>query len=85
MASLLDRTIAYVRNTPLAAGGNVFADDTGVTHEAAINRLARAGIVQGRSPGLYAPDAPVERAAMASFLQRTVEVFAAAGMTRPPE
>lgn len=84
MASLLDRAVAYQRGRPLAAGDDVFADDTGSTHEAAINRLAAAGVAQGRSPGLYGPQAAVRRGAMASFLQRTMELLVAAGTTAPP-
>ncbi len=84
MAALLDRTVGYVRRRALGEGGNVFADDTGHTHEGAINRLAKAGIVQGRSPGLFGPRRAVRRGAMASFLQRTMEVLAADGTTRPP-
>jgi hypothetical protein len=84
MASLLDRSLRHIRGRGLADGDNVFADDTGSTHEAAINRLAAAGIAQGRSAGLYAPSAPVRRAAMASFLQRTMEVLVANGTTAPP-
>lgn len=84
MASLLDRSIGFLRGRALADGGNVFGDDTGSTHEAAINRLAATGIAQGRWPGLYAPVAPVKRAAMTSFLQRTMEVLVADGTTAPP-
>jgi hypothetical protein len=84
MATLVARTVAYVRGAALPKGGNVFADDAGSTHQAAINRLAEAGIVQGKSPGLYAPRAPVRRSAMASFLQRTMDVLVAAGTTTPP-
>jgi Phosphodiester glycosidase/S-layer homology domain len=84
MATLLARTIAHVRGNALPGGRDVFADDAGTTHEAAINTLARAGIVQGTSPGLYAPGAPVRRGAMASFLQRTMELLVASGTTRPP-
>jgi hypothetical protein len=85
MAALLVRSLAYVRGTGLPRGGNLFADDAGSAHEAAINRLATAGIVQGKSPGLYAPRALVRRGGMASFLQRTMDVLVAAGMTAPPE
>jgi hypothetical protein len=84
MASLLARTVSYIRDRALPEGGNVFADDGGSTHENAINRLAGAGIAQGSSPGLYRPDAPVRRGAMASFLQRTMELLVAAGTTAPP-
>lgn len=84
MASLLTRTISHVRNRALPRGDNIFADDNGSTHERAINRLAAAGVAQGRSPGMYAPRAPVRRGAMASFLQRTMELLVAAGLTTPP-
>ena len=84
MATLLGRTVRHMRGRSLRAGGNVFADDNGSPHEGAINRLAAAGIVQGTSAGLYAPSAPVRRAAMASFLQRTMELLVAGGVTSPP-
>lgn len=84
MASLLDRTITWVRREALRNGGNVFADDAGSVHAGAANRLARAGIAQGRSPGLFGPEAAVRRGAMAAFLLRTVEVLAAGGTTTPP-
>lgn len=84
MAALLDRTLAHVRGRALADGGNVFADDNRSTHRRAIGRLARAGIAQGRSPGLFAPAADVSRAAMASFVMRSAEVIAADGTTTPP-
>lgn len=84
MASLLDRTVTWIRRSALTAGGNVFADDAGSVHETAANRLARAGIAQGRSPGLFAPGGAVRRGAMASFLLRTVEVLAVDGTTAPP-
>lgn len=84
MATLLDRSVTYIRRRALRDGGNVFADDARLTHEAAINRLARAGIAQGRSPGLFGPSGEVSRAAMASFVQRTMEVLCAGGTTSPP-
>lgn len=84
MATLLVRATTYIRGRALGRGGNVFADDNGSTHEAAINRLAEAGVTEGSSPGLYRPDRAVTRGAMASFLQRTMQVLVASGTTRPP-
>lgn len=52
------------------AGRDYFTDDTGSSHEAAINSLAAAGIANGCAPGRFCPNAPVARAQMASFLQR---------------
>ncbi len=50
-----------------------FTDDTGNTHEAAINRIAEAGITAGCAPGRYCPDGIVTRAQMATFLRRALE------------
>jgi hypothetical protein len=60
-----------------------FSDDAGSVHEAAINRLAEAGVVLGRTPGQYEPKAPVSRAQMAAFLVRGYDLRAAQG-ERPP-
>ena len=47
-----------------------FADDNGTTHSRNINRLAEAGVIAGRAPGVYAP---VSRGAMAKFLAVSYE------------
>ena len=60
-----------------------FPDDNGSVHEASINRLAEAGVVQGRSGGRYEPLADVSRAQMAAFLVRGYDLRAAqAGQSR---
>src|SRR4051794_25529237 len=63
-----------------ASSPDAFGDDAGDVHEANINRLADAGIVQGLSdpqcvalgatPPCYGPAQPVSRAQMASFINR---------------
>ncbi len=50
-----------------------FDDDNGTTHERNINRLAEAGVISGRAPGVYAPDGLVSRGAMAKFLAVSYE------------
>lgn len=66
VARLVDRT-----DRPLPVGAaDAFADDGTSGHEAAIDRLAAAGIVSGVGEGRYAPRATVSRAAMATFLAR---------------
>lgn len=47
-----------------------FADDHGHPHESAINQLAEAGIVPGRTKTRYEPDGTVTRAEMATVLVR---------------
>jgi hypothetical protein len=58
-------------------GTPAFADIAGNTHEAAISRLAAAGVVNGGSggsrPDRYVPSGDVTRAQMASSLDRALE------------
>lgn len=71
MASFLSRAILNSGGT-LPAGTNAFHDDDGSVHQEAINRLAAAGLVQGVGGGRFAPDAPVSREQMATFLVRVL-------------
>jgi hypothetical protein len=51
-----------------------FSDDDGLgVHEDNINLLAESGIINGRSPGVYAPFDPVGRGAMTKFLVNSYE------------
>lgn len=74
MASLLART---VRRTDYELSREqqepAFADTAGNVHADNVTALAEAGIVEGRADGVYAPGEPVSRAAMASFVARTLE------------
>ena len=49
-----------------------FADDDGIVHEDAINRLADAGLVEGCGPDAYCPDEPVTRGELISLLKRVL-------------
>ena len=75
-----DQMATFIANAVRAAGYTLpsappdhFSDDDGTTHEAAINALAEAGLVNGTGDGTYSPAAPVTRAQMASFLVRAYE------------
>jgi hypothetical protein len=57
-----------------AATADYFDDDDGLTHEAAINSIAEAGITGGCAPRRFCRDAPVSRAQMAAFLVRALDV-----------
>jgi hypothetical protein len=50
-----------------------FTDDEGVTGEAAINRLAAAGITGGCGGTRYCPKSDVTRGQMAAFLRRALD------------
>jgi WD40 repeat protein len=52
----------------LPDGPDTFGDVAGSVHAAAINALAAAGIVHGRTDGTYRPDDAVTRGQMAKFL-----------------
>jgi hypothetical protein len=69
MATFLDRVLDLPEATE-----DHFSDDDGNIHEAAINRLAEAGITTGCGGGNYCPSSPVARDQMASFLVRAFEL-----------
>ena len=72
MASFIDRAIELDATTI-----DFFSDDDGITHEAAINRIANDGITLGcfgGDPTLFCPWDPVTRAQMASFLGRALDL-----------
>ncbi len=67
MASFLSRAF----DLPSTATDH-FTDDEGLSHEAAINRLATSGITAGCGPGRYCPSGVVTRGQMATFLRRAL-------------
>lgn len=81
MASFLLRTHDYISDVVLASGDDAFDDDEpGNVHEAAINALEEAGVIQGTAtPGIYDPSGDVRRDQMASFLIRLAELLATEG------
>lgn len=71
MAAWMARAFALIAGDELPpASQDYFRDDD--QHEADINRLAEAGIVQGTSAGTYSPRDGVRRDQMASYLARTL-------------
>jgi S-layer homology domain len=69
MASFLARAL----DLP-AASRDWFSDDTGLSHEDNINRIAEAGITIGCSATEFCPHESVSRGQMASFLARGLEL-----------
>lgn len=67
MATFLDRAL----DLP-ATGTDFFTDDDGLVHEAAINRIAAAGITRGCSETRFCPGGRVKRGQMAAFLYRAL-------------
>jgi hypothetical protein len=74
VASLIDRALGLP-----PTDDDLFDDDDGTTHEAAINRVAAAGIVLGTGDRTFAPGGTLSRAQMASVLTRAFELPAATG------
>jgi hypothetical protein len=67
MASFLSRVLGLPE-----ADADYFADDEGSSHEAAINRLAAAGLTEGCGPAAFCPDDPVTRGQLVTFLNRAL-------------
>jgi Subtilase family/S-layer homology domain len=68
LASALDRALRLP-----AASRDYFSDDNGTPWEAAINRVAAAGISSGCGGGRYCPDPRVQRAQAAAFLRNAFD------------
>ncbi len=71
MAAFLSRAFGFQKG----AGSNFFVDDDEHLFEAAIDRLAAAGVTRGCNPPTndrFCPDNPVTRAEMATFLTRAL-------------
>jgi hypothetical protein len=77
MASFIARTITAAGAELPATSTNHFTDDNGNTHEANINRLAEAGVVNGVGGGRFDPSRVVRRDQMATFLANAYEYIAA--------
>ncbi len=73
MASFLVRLIEYSGGQLPANAADAFDDDNESVHEESINKLAAAGIVRGRSDGVFDPGGTVTRASMASFLVQSYD------------
>lgn len=85
MASLLVRAYGYRTGQQLVPTADYFADDTGGTHEPAINALAFGGFTGGKShPHLYAPAERVQRDQMATFVTRVLDRLVDEGYTAWP-
>lgn len=84
MATFLDRTHQHVVGERLASGSTSFEDLGSTVHADAIARVAAADIAQGVTAQTFAPDDPVTRGQMASFLVHTVDHLIRSGQTSPP-
>lgn len=73
MAAFLVRALGYSND----GGGDRFSDDDNSVFEAAIDRLATAGVTLGCNPPAntnFCPDQPVTRGQMAAFLIRALDL-----------
>lgn len=84
MASFLVAVHDRAATVDLRAGSEAFADDDASVHEAAIDRLAAAGIATGTAPGRFSPAALVVRGQLATFLARTFDALVDAGDAAAP-
>ena len=85
MASFIGRSLSLVLNGDICQNvKNYFDDDNGDIHEPCINGLADLAIVQGRSPGVYAPTTSVTRDQMAGFVMRSMDLLVERNLAHPP-
>lgn len=68
---------------PNASVPDYFSDDTGNEYQAAINRIAHAGVVTGKGDGTFGPDETLRRDQMATFLALSIDLILDGGS--PPE
>jgi outer membrane protein assembly factor BamB len=83
MAQLLFNAYEAIHGAALPSGPDAFTDDNGNPNEAAINALARAGVLEGTGGGLYDPSGSVTRGQFASFFARFVQVLVDVGAMQP--
>ncbi len=81
MATFLARAWRYRTGKNLREGPDYFVDDNGDSHQASIGRIARAGFAGGVAPGRYAPGRATDRAQMATFLTRFLDLLVETGRT----
>lgn len=74
LVTIVDRALA-ASGIELADGPSTFDDTAGSVHEAAIDRLAAAGIVLGTGDGRFDPQRPATRAQVATILDRASTAF----------
>ena len=83
MATFIAEALEFIRGATLPEGTDAFTDDETSNHEANINRLATADIVDGTSTTTYSPDNKVSRAQMASFIVQAMADLNADGFITP--
>lgn len=81
MASFIVRAVEEVTDEALERAP-VFDDISG-THRANIEKLASIGVTAGKADGVYAPDDPITREQMASFLARSLDHLVAEDVLEP--
>ena len=85
MASFVARAIEYVTGSSLPTTDAFRNSGIASSHDDNVAKLARVGIVQGRSGNSYAPKSAVTRQEMASFLARTLDYLATHGHGLTPQ
>lgn len=81
MASLLVRAQEYRTGAAISETLDYFDDDAGSPHESAVNRAAAAGLASGRALGEFAPDTPLTREQLSTFLVRLLDLLVTSDTT----
>lgn len=84
LASILARAYEALTGAPLPPGDAGFSDTAGSVHEDAIEAVAGAGWVVGRTDGTFGPALPTLRSQLASMIARTLGTLATDGLVESP-
>ena len=85
MAAFVARLLTAAGHELASAPADAFTDDGDSVHQAAINALAQAGIVTGRTARTYGPQETVTRAQMAAMMDRAYALLGGAGGAGAPD
>ena len=83
MAQILYNAYTVITGTTLASGSARFDDLSGSDNAAAINALADAGVINGKTTTTYEPASPVSRAEFAALFARYLQLLVDAGAIQP--
>jgi len=85
MASFVARMVRAAGGSLPSSPPDAFDDDDGSVHEEAIDQLAQVGVLRGDGSGSFQPREPIDRAQLASILQRALLLLDVPLPADPPE
>ena len=85
LATILQGALDNRGAAAASSAEDLFTDDDGSVHEASINALVTAGVLSGRSPGVFEPRGPARRDQVATAMVGVLDRLVAQGLAEPPD